>query len=319
MSKRTWTILRFAVAITIIVFLITKISVHDVVSSIISAKIEYVILALILTILAWIVTSYRLKFFTALQGLKISTFQAFEINLSTLFYGLFLPGGNLTGGFIKFYKLSIKDKKLSEAFIALALDRVFATLALCLVGLFFWLISSPKDLNMLAVIMIFILLGLACFCTLLFIDREQRVIGWLFSLANKVYFFPKLNKLVENLSGLGKIPYRSLIFMVGISIASQLINVVVYFLLSESINLNIPLVTIGWIRSLVMLVTIIPISISGMGLREGSFIILLGAYGISEDSAFAYSILVFAITRIFTGLLGGLFEARALIVNGRAS
>jgi len=317
MSKTKWTIIRFAVAITIIVFLITKISVHDVLSSTISANLGYVILAVILTVFAWIVSSYRLKFFSALQGLKISTFQAFEINLSTLFYGLFLPGGNLTGGFIKFYKLSIKDKKLSEAFIALALERVFATLALCLVGLFFWLISSPKDLNILAVIMIFILLGLSCFCTLLFIDREQRVIGWLLSLANKVYFFPKLNKLVENLSSLGKIPYRSLIFMIGISLATQLINVVVYFLLSESIDLNISLVTIGWIRSLVMLVTMIPISISGMGLREGAFIILLGTYGISEDSAFAYSLLVFAVTRIVPGLLGGLFEARTLITKGR--
>jgi len=315
MSKRTWTILRFAIAIAIIIFLFTKISIPDVVGSIISAQLHYVILAIIVSILAWIVASYRLKFFSALQGLVISTFQAFEINLSTLFYGLFLPGGNLTGGIIKFYKLSSKDKKLSEAFITLAIERVFATLALCIIGLFFWALSTPKDLNLLVLSMVIILFGLGSFCSLIFIDRDQRVIKWLLGLANKVYVLPKLNRFVENLSGLGRIPSGSLIFMIAISMASQLLNVLVFFLLLESIDLDVPFVSIGWIRSVVVLVTMIPISISGMGLREGSFIILLGVYGISEDSAFAYSIIVFAVTRVLPGLLGGLLEARTHITK----
>ena len=154
MNKRNWTILRFAIAIAIIIFLLTKISIADVINSVLSAKLLYVTPAIILTLLAWYVASYKLKFFSNMQGLTISTFQAFEIDVSTLFYGLFLPGGNLTGGVIKFYKLSRKDNKLSEALVALALDRVFATLALCIVGLFFWMLSIPEDSNLLVFSMI---------------------------------------------------------------------------------------------------------------------------------------------------------------------
>ena len=51
---------------------------------------------------------------------------------------------------------------------------------------------------------------------------------------------------------------------------------------------------------------------AGMGLREGSFIVLLGAYGVGEDSAFAYSLLVFAVTPISPGFLGGLIESRKI-------
>ena len=105
------------------------------------------------------------------------------------------------------------------------------------------------------------------------------------------------------------------IFMIVISLASQLINVVVYFLLLKSIGIDISIVTIAWIRSLVVLVTMIPISISGMGLREASFIVFLSSFGVSDSSAFAYSVLVFAVTRIVPGLLGGLFEARALVAG----
>lgn len=315
MSKRTWTILRFAVAIAIIIFLFTKINIPNVISSILSAKPYYIIPAFLVTLFAWLVNSYRLKFFSNLQGLAISTFQAFEINLSTLFYGLFLPGGNLTGGIIKFYKLSSKDKKLLEALVALALDRVFATLALCVVGLFFWMLSIPEDSNLLVLSMIFILLALAGFCMLIFFDRDHRGIKWLLCLANKVYISPKLNRFVEGLSGLGRIPLRFLLFMIIVSITSQLLNVLAFYLLLQSIDLYVPLLSIGWIRSVVVLVTLIPISISGMGLREGSFILLLGSFGVSDSSAFAYSILVFAVTRVVPSLLGGLLEARTHITK----
>jgi len=313
MSKRKWTILRFAIAIAIIIFLFTKISIPNVIVSILSAKLHYIIPAFIITLFSWLIISYRLKFFSALQGLAISTFQALEINLSALFYGLFLPGGNLTGGVIKFYKLSRKDNKLSEALVALALDRVFATVALCVVGLFFWMLSIPEDSNLIVLSMIFILLGLTGFCILIFFDRDHWVIKWLLSLVNKVYLSPKLNRFVESLSGLGRIPLRSLIFMIIISIISQLLNVLVFYLLLLSIDLNVPLVSIGWIRSVVVLVTMIPISISGMGLREGSFMLLLGVFGVSNNSAFAYSIIVFVVTRVLPGLLGGLFESRKIL------
>ena len=316
MSKRNWTIIRFAISIAIIIFLLTKISIPDVVGSIISAKIHYIIAAFIVSPFTWLILSYRLKFFSNMQGLTISTFQAFEINLSTLFYGLFLPGGNLTGGVIKFYKLSRKDNKLSEALVALALDRVFATIALCIVGLFFWMLSVPEDSKLLVLSMIFILLGLTGFCILIFFDRDHRVIKWLLSLANKFYTSPKLNRFVDCLSDLGRIPIRSLLFMIVISIISQLLNVLVFYLLLLSIDLSVPFVSIGWIRSVVVLVTMIPISISGMGLREGSFMLLLGAFGISDNSAFAYSLLVFAVTRIIPGLLGGLLETRKIFNNG---
>jgi len=197
----------------------------------------------------------------------------------------------------------------------LALDRVFATLALCIVGLFFWMLSIPEDSNLLVLSMIFILLGLTGFCILIFFDRDHWVIKWLLSLANKVYVSPKLNRFIQSLSGLGRVPLRSLIFMIIISITSQLLNVLVFFLLIKSIDLDVSFVSIGWIRSVVVLVTMIPISISGMGLREGAFILLLGAFGVSDGSAFAYSVLVFAVTRIVPGLLGGLFEARTLITK----
>jgi len=313
MKKRLWVILRFAVAFVIILYLLSKIGLSDVISSILSANLIYLLSAIVVNLLVWFIASYRLKFFSDLQGLNISTFQAFEINLSTVFYGLFLPGGNLTGGAIKFYKLSNKDNKLSEALVALALDRVFATIALCLVGLLFWVMSFPEDSYLLVLIMVSILVGLAALCFLIFFDRDHRSIGKLLELANRVYESPRLNKSVKNLSTLGKVPFSSVALMVIVSVTSQLISLIIYYLILLSIDVNVPFVALGWIRSVVVLVTMIPISISGLGLRESSFIILLGAFGVNDNVAFAYSIIVFVIINVIPGMVGGLFEARKTI------
>ncbi len=313
MKKRIWIILRFAVAFAIILYLLSKINLSDVKSSILSANHVYLIFALVLDFVVWLIASYRLKFFSARQGLNITTFQAFEINLSTVFYGLFLPGGNLTGGAIKFYKLSGKDNKLSEALVALALDRVFATIALCAVGLLFWVMSFPKDSYLLVLVMVSILAGLAALCFLIFFDRDHRAIGKLLELANRVYESPRLNKSIKNLSTLGKVPFSSVAIMVIVSVISQLISLIIYYLILLSIDANVPFVALGWIRSVVVLVTMIPISISGLGLRESSFILLLGAFGVNNNDAFAYSIIVFAIINVIPGMVGGLFEARKTI------
>jgi uncharacterized protein (TIRG00374 family) len=310
MKKKLWVILRFAVAFVIILYLLSKISITDVKSSIRSAKYVYLIYSLVLDFVVWLIASYRLKFFSAHQGLNISMFQSFEINLSTVFYGLFLPGGNLTGGAIKFYKLSGKDKKLSEALVALALDRVFATIALCGVGLLFWVMSFPDDSYFLVLIMVSILIGLMALCFLIFIDRDHRAILKLLELVNGIYESPRLNKSVKSLSTLRRVRFSSVVLMVIVSVISQLISVIIYYLILISLDVNIPLVTLGWMRSVVVLVTMIPISISGLGLRESSFIILLGALGVNNNDAFAYSIIVFVIISVIPGIIGGLFEMR---------
>jgi uncharacterized protein (TIRG00374 family) len=312
MKKRLWVILRFAVAFVIILYLLSKISLSDVISSILSANLIYLLSAIVVNLLVWLIASYRLKFFSDLQGLNISTFQAFEINLSTVFYSLFLPGGNLAGGAIKFYKLSRNDNKMSGALVALALDRIFATIALCAVGLLFWVMSFPDDSGLFVLIMVSILTGLGGLCFLIFFDRDQRTIGKLLGFTNWIYESPKLNNSVKHLSSLGKISFLSVALMIIISVISQLISVIIYYLILLSIDVNVPLVALGWIRSVVVLVTMIPISISGLGLRESSFIILLSAFGVNDSNAFAYSLIVFAIINIIPGIFGGLFEARKI-------
>ena len=61
-----------------------------------------------------------------------------------------------------------------------------------------------------------------------------------------------------------------------------------------------------------IIATMIPISVSGLGLREGASLLLLGGYGIAAEQIVAFSLLVFTVSVVFVGLLGGFLEVRRL-------
>ncbi|MGH7799263.1 MAG: lysylphosphatidylglycerol synthase domain-containing protein [Thermodesulfobacteriota bacterium] len=82
--------LRFIVAFSILYYLFKQVPLSNVISSLASTKLTYLIFAYFITILSHLVNAYRLKLFTDKQGISLSSFQVFEINLATVFYGLFL-------------------------------------------------------------------------------------------------------------------------------------------------------------------------------------------------------------------------------------
>jgi hypothetical protein len=83
---------------------------------------------------------------------------------------------------------------------------------------------------------------------------------------------------------------------------------VTYVLLARALSIELPFAAFGWMRSVSAVVTLIPISISGLGLREGTTVALLAERGVPHTPAFAFSLLVFGVTILAIGLVGGLLE-----------
>lgn len=310
--------LRACVAFGILYYLFSKIPLSIVMSSLSTAKLNYLVMAYIITLVMHLIAGYRLKFFTKNQGLQFSVFQAIEINMSAVFYGLFLPGGNLAGGAIRFYKLSGHGKNMAEALAALTLDRVIATLALCLIGILFWLINLPSESGYIVLSMTILLSGLALLNIFLFTERFQissgitgKILAWI----GRLFVLVRLKKLIETFSRFKSLTLKSLFFILALSLTSQLLGVLVFYQLALSLGMDVSFVAIAWIRCAVVLITMVPITIAGLGLREGSLIFLLRPYGIPDDQAFALSILVFGITVLLIGILGGMIECIKLFVR----
>ncbi len=85
----------------------------------------------------------------------------------------------------------------------------------------------------------------------------------------------------------------------------QLNVVVYYFLIGRALHLDIHFVDYFIFIPLVLIILTIPITISGLGLREESYIEIFKFYGISAQAAVSFSLIGVAFNLVI-GLIGGI-------------
>ena len=84
------------------------------------------------------------------------------------------------------------------------------------------------------------------------------------------------------------------------------VNVIVhYYLIGKALHLDIPLLDYFIFIPIVLLILIIPITIGGLGLREGSYVEIFKFYGILPEAAFSFGLVDWAFGLII-GIAGGI-------------
>jgi hypothetical protein len=88
---------------------------------------------------------------------------------------------------------------------------------------------------------------------------------------------------------------RVMAWVTALSLVVQVANVVVIGLIGAGLGLPVPPLFYGVMVPLVTLLTLLPVSVNGMGLREVGTVALLAPVGVDAASAVTLSLLVFAV------------------------
>lgn len=96
-----------------------------------------------------------------------------------------------------------------------------------------------------------------------------------------------------------------------VCIPLHLLAVLSGYIVASNLNLPVSYIDVGVVFSLVWVVTAIPVSISGLGVRELSLIYLFSLFGVEAEQATAVSVYLY-IVALITGFIGLLF-----IMEGR--
>jgi glycosyltransferase 2 family protein len=301
----------FAVLVALVLF--NDVQIANVWQAITAAHWPYLLGAACLAVLMQWATADRLKRLCVAHGHGWSTLEIFQINLATRFYGLFLPGGNFTGIAIRFYKLTGDHKHYLGTAVALFYDRIAATVTLCALGAGFWLAERPDDSWQALAAILAALLVMVCALLILFGKSPGRLVTRLRHMAGRVGGV-KLHTLRQAVRESRSLSARQMFYVYSLSVGAHLLGVVGWYLLSESLGLGLSLTTVGWVRTAMILATMIPISVAGLGLREGAALLLLTTYpGVENEDAIAFSFLVFIVTTLLVGLMGGLIEGKRVL------
>jgi hypothetical protein len=88
------------------------------------------------------------------------------------------------------------------------------------------------------------------------------------------------------------------------SIVVQVGNVVLVWLIGVALGAEVPLAYYFVFVPMVSLLTLLPVSVNGMGVREGGVVLFLKQVGVDEPTALTLALLWFAVFAV-VGLLGG--------------
>lgn len=254
------------------------------------------------------------------QGMPHGSWEIFEVNMIARFYGQFLPS-ELMAGAVKLYRLAGPKKQWGEVVAALAFFRVVNLLALVLLGVAFWAVDMPSGPGRwVGLLMIGMAAALVAAHLVLASPAVSGVAKRL--LPNRGFWWLK-GTLVEKGRKLMVVTVQSyrlfgdMVMVVSVlAILRHALGIVSFGLFALSVDVHLSFLTIGWIRVVLQVLLMLPISLSGIGVREGSLVILLQEYGVSSSHAVALAFLLFASVLVGNSL-GGLFELKNVVLPGR--
>lgn len=239
---------------------------------------------------------------------QLNMWQYFRLIMIAHSFNLIMPGA--LGGDLARTGMTLKKvkKKRAENVVAILADRLVGLISILFLGSTAFLITTDiPDRTVfysffaviyLAIAVIFIILTNSSLHKLLskHLHRLGRVGTWfnqaIIVWSNALKYFCNNSRKVA-LSLLLCLPIHGLSFFSA-------------YLLARSLSIQISFFDISLIISLMWLVTAIPITISGAGVRELSLIYLFSIYGVAAEPATALSLYIYIIS-LLIGLFGLFF------------
>jgi len=132
----------------------------------------------------------------------------------------------------------------------------------------------------------------------------RRFLQWVVVLTKRFPYFSRFHSMF--LSWVEKIAAVSLSFKVRFLFYTIISYVVVmmefYFLVSNYRDVSIEAVIL--VQPVIMLVNILPITIAGLGVREGTAVLLLASFGIPAPAALSSAFWLFLLNTALPGIAG---------------
>lgn len=306
MKKYSSFLIKILISGILLAVLFYKIPFSEIVAALRSADSILITFGMALLIPILFLSAFETTYLTKVQGMEIKTFEMVKIHLATYFYGLFLPG-TLAGGAVKWYKLKQHGTK-ADAAAVVVMNRFLEILMLVFTALIFVLpLLAAKKLFFLMFLCLIVFLLIAAAYYMLFHAKTLGVIEKIIISFSPGLIKNKVTKFLSSIKKFQNLSRKDHFEILGLMFFYHLLTVVSFYLLAMSLDLDISFFDIGWIRSAVIFLNMLPISFAGLGIREGSLVYCLGFFNISPSLAIAYSFLIFLRTIIFA-IAGGVDE-----------
>ena len=286
----------------LLVFFFTRIHLERFLHTFASADISYIALALVVYLVCQFVGTWRWKILARPLGFKRSFKVFLNFYLIGMFFNLFAPG-TVGGDVSRIYYLardgeSNRDTRWGgstlNAAVSVFVDRLIGMMVLIWLGAL-GLVLFPEYAVPSAVRLLTFALALGFVVAGLLVPVLRRI------LPNDGY--PMVVKLRVALRSY-RAHWQAIPQAIGLSFVIHLIQAWIHLMIGRALHIEIPFSFCIILYPLVGTFSALPVSLNGLGLREGGYLFLLAVIGINSEKSIAFGVLLF-LTVAADSLIGG--------------
>ncbi|MBN2458158.1 flippase-like domain-containing protein [Candidatus Woesearchaeota archaeon] len=268
-----------------------------------------ILLAVLATVVSLsIIFIMNLRWYTLIRslGINFSYLESLKSLVKGITLGVVTPG-KLGELYRTKYLMEKTDRSAGFTLSTVIVDRMLDAFTLLFLGSVCSLILINLFLIKIPLWLVFLFSAVVIVCMIVFLN-ERHMGKLLRPLAN--IFIPKRLKeklkfeFKEFYKGVRKISLRTYIICFIFTLFVWLFNVISVYILAKALKIDIAFAFLALVFPVMILVNLIPISISGFGTIQASCILLLGLVGVSSESAVALSFLLILVTMWIYALPG---------------
>ena len=282
MTSGLKTALRAAISVALLAVLLVNIDTSQVAAALLRTDLRWLGLAFLAALAAWSMNTAKWQRLLATLGRRLPYGYLLALNFVGMFYSVLLPG-QISGEVMKGIRLARGGAGAADAAVSIGADRLTGLAGLGLIGIAGLLLAPRVPLSE---AMLWLAAAAVAAASAPFLLRKLPLVD-------------RLAAYARSPGTLGLALAQALVFQVLVTLSN--------YLAALSVGVDIPLVALAWIVAAVSLVHLLPISLAGLGVREGAYVVLLQQYGVPAADGLALSLAVFGVI-MAQALLGGVLE-----------
>ncbi|MBI5870216.1 MAG: flippase-like domain-containing protein [Actinobacteria bacterium] len=296
---------RAAVSIILIAVLLASVDIGELAETLGNVAPGLLALAVLVFLVTNMTSVFKWKMVIQAQGASVSWPYLTSIFYMGLFFNNFLPT-NFGGDLVRIYKLSRATGNTVDATSSVVLDRASSTFALLMIAL----VAALLELRRLGTGLALTILGMfVVFLLLIGLFASERTARRLarfpvlradpFGMRRHLRdFYMSVNQFRDQKKTMAAVMVLSIIY--------QALYVVSVNLLALSLDIHLPIAFYFLFIPIVLAVGMIPLSLNGLGVREGAWVLLFTQAGVPAAEALSMSVLnTLMITAV--SMIGGIF------------
>jgi len=305
MAKKIFSIIiRIGISIALLVFLFRQVDEKALFEIIRSANKLLLVIAFFIHGLIYIVCLWRWEMLLRAVNVKLPIKRIIISFAGGIFFNMFLPS-TIGGDFVRSVDLATHTKKTRQIVATVLLDRLSGYIGLVIVALLALLFGGKLIQDRSTFLSVILITALLILILFVFFN------SFIFSKLNKFFDSPGAGKIKEAIGNLHEeIHYfknhkKLIIENLVLSFFIQAVSPVTFYFIALSLGLKINIGYFFIFLPIIGAITLLPISIGGLGLRDATIIFFFSKAGVGKDLAFAMSILSFILLLLYAAL-GGL-------------